>query len=116
MRRDDCRGLITAELAVGILSAMVVMIMLAWGLFLVVVQVRCIDAAAEIARQAARDDHEAVDQARAKAPAGSRIKIKTAGDVVQVEVRTKAKPLRKGLPAIELNARAEAVREPEGDQ
>ena len=67
--------MVTAELAVATLAALVIMLLLSWGIYLMVVQVRCIDTAGEVARQAARGDDAAVARARREAPAGARVKI-----------------------------------------
>ena len=48
--------MVTAELAVATLAALVVMLLLSLGVYLMVVQVRCIDTAGEVARQAARGE------------------------------------------------------------
>ena len=50
-----------------------------WGIYLVVTQLRCVDAAAAIARQAARGDTSAVAKAKAAAPSEATIAIESAG-------------------------------------
>ena len=69
IRRRDARGMVTAELAVTTLAAFAVLTMMCWGIYLVVTQLRCVDAAAAVARQAARDDDSAVVKAKAGAKA-----------------------------------------------
>ena len=61
--------MVTAELAVTILTAFTLLIMMSWGVYLVVLQLRCTDVAAAVARQVARNDKAAADRARAQAPA-----------------------------------------------
>ena len=72
-RSCDGRGMVTAELAVTTLSAFTLLVMLCWGISLVVIQLRCIDTAAAVARQAARGDEAGVAHARSQAPAGAKI-------------------------------------------
>ena len=48
--------MVTAELAVAISAAVIVMVMLCWGIFLLVLQLRLVDTAGAVARQAARGD------------------------------------------------------------
>ncbi|MDN5763568.1 MAG: hypothetical protein L0H41_14795, partial [Microlunatus sp.] len=74
--------------------------------------VRCIDTAAEVARQAARGDQAAVARARKEAPAGTKVRISASEALVRVEVRVVARPLASGLVAVPLVARAEVVPEP----
>ena len=62
IRAKDGRGLVTAELAVTTLAAFAVLTMMCWGIYLVVTQLRCVDTAAAVARQAARGDTTAVGQ------------------------------------------------------
>ena len=52
----DGQGMVTAELAVTTLAAFALLTTMCWGIYLVVTQLRCVDAAAAIARQAARID------------------------------------------------------------
>lgn len=105
--------MVTAELAVATLAALAVMLLLSWGIYLMVMQVRCIDTAAEVARQAARHDDAAVQRARREAPPGARIAIDRNDAVVKVEVTVVAKPLAADLAAVPLRATAEVVPEPE---
>lgn len=105
--------MVTAELAVATLAALVILLLLSWGLYLMVVQVRCIDTAAEVARQAARGDDAAVARARREAPAGARVQISRGPGLVRVQVSVVARPLTARLVGVPLRARAEVVPEPE---
>ena len=58
--RRSGRGMVTAELSVSILTALALLTMMCWAIYLVVLQLRCIDTASEVARQAARGDRAAV--------------------------------------------------------
>jgi hypothetical protein len=112
IRAHDGRGMVTAELAVTTLAAFAVLTMMCWGIYLVVTQLRCVDAAAAIARQAARADTTAVGKAKAAAPSGATISIDKGPSLVTVTVRVKARPLGRWLPAVPLEARAQVVPEP----
>ena len=104
--------MVTAELAVTTLAAFAVLTMMCWGIYLVVTQLRCVDAAAAIARQAARSDEAGVSKARASAPAGASIAIDTRPGWITVVVRVRARPLGRWLVAVPLEARAQVIPEP----
>ena len=112
IKARDARGMVTAELAVTTLAAFAVLIMMCWGIYLVVTQLRCVDAAAAIARQAARGDTVGVGKAKAAAPSGATIVIDERPSLVTVTVRVKARPLGRWLVAVPLDARAQAIPEP----
>ena len=80
------RGMVTAELAIGILSATMVAICLAWAINLLVVHTECADAAAQIARAEARGDAPAAAEARGHVPNGSTINVDASGSQVLVTV------------------------------
>lgn len=109
--RSD-RGVVTVEFAVAIIAALVTLGMLLWGVFLTVVQIRCVDTAAEVARQAARGDKAAVEAASNDAPQGAQIKITNNGGRIVVEVKVLVEPMAKGLPKVPLHAKAEVLLEP----
>jgi hypothetical protein len=117
------RGMVTAELAVATLAAGGMLIMLCWGIFLMSVQLRCIDSAAEVARQIARGDDAAATAARGRAPEGAAFEINRSSELVTVGVRVAVRPFAfrsgaapaaSGLPAVSLNAEARVVPEPGG--
>jgi hypothetical protein len=112
IRARDGRGMVTAELAVTTLAAFVMLTMMCGSIYLVVTQLRCVDAAAAVARQAARGDDTAVVKARAGAPSGATITIDKHPSLVTVTVRVKARPLGRWLVAVPLVARAHVVPEP----
>jgi hypothetical protein len=111
-RARDGRGMVTAELAVTTLAAFALLTMMCWGIYLVVIQLRCVDAAAAVARQSARGDITAVGKAKAAAPSGATISIDKRPSLVTVTVGVKARPLGRWLPAVPLEARAQVVPEP----
>ncbi len=106
------RGMVTAELAVTTLAAFAVLTMMCWGIYLVVTQLRCVDAAAAVARQAARADAAAVAKAKAGAPTGATIMIEKRPNLVTVTVRVRARPLGRWMAAVPLEARAQVIPEP----
>jgi hypothetical protein len=106
------RGMVTAELAVTTLAAFAVLTMMCWGIYLVVTQLRCVDAAAAVARQAARADAATVAKAKAGAPTGATIMIDKRPNLVTVTVRVRARPLGRWMAAVPLDARAQVVPEP----
>jgi Flp pilus assembly protein TadG len=104
----------TAELAVVLLTLVLI---IAAGLSMVSVvlaQVRCVDAAREGARAAARG--ESVEVARAAAaraaPGATSVDIVTTGDEVQVTVSARAGRVGGLLPTFRVTATAAVLREP----
>jgi len=106
------RGMVTAELAVAISAAVIVMVMLCWGIFLLVLQLRLVDTAGAVARQAARGDRAGVERAQAAAPSGARIVIQSGTSSTRVTAQLQADPFGPMLPPVRLNARAEVTNEP----
>ena len=106
------RGIVTAAQAVTTLAAFAVLTMMCWGIYLVVTQLRCVDAAAAVARQAARADAAAVAKAKAGAPTGAAIMIDKRPNLVTVTVRVRARPLGRWMAAVPLEARAQVIPEP----
>jgi hypothetical protein len=104
--------MVTAELAVTTLAAFALLTMMCWGIYLVVTQLRCVDAAAAVARQAARADDAAVATAKAGAPSGAVITIEKRPNLVTVTVHVTARPLGRWLAAVPLEAHANVVPEP----
>ena len=112
-RPRDGRGMVTAELAVTTLSAFTLLVMMCWGIALVILQLRCIDTAAAVARQTARGDEAGVAHARSQAPAGATVTVQQRPSLVTVSVRVTARPLADWLVAVPLQARAQVVPEPD---
>lgn len=106
------RGVVTAEFAMALLAATVVAVVLMWAVLLLVIQLRCIDSAEEIARQVARGDDAMVAAARRDAPLGAQVSQQVEGAVVVIRVRVDARPLRGLLPSIPVHAEARALKEP----
>lgn len=110
LREDTGSVTVEAAIALGALAAAVALCV--GAIFAAVTQVRCIDAAREAARLAARGDRAAAEPtARQVAPEGANIAVRyEAGRVIAVV--TAEVPL---LPALELRAEAVAAREPGED-
>lgn len=106
--------MVTAELAVSTLAALALLTMMCWGIYLVVMQMRCIDTAGEVARQAARGDDVGVRRAEHDAPTGARVQVTTGRQVTSVQVRLAARPFAHWLVAVPLHAEAKVDTEPEG--
>ena len=106
--------MVTAELAVTTLAAFTLLVMLCWGISLLVIQLRCIDTAAAVARQSARGDEAGVAHARRKAPRGATVAVQRRPGLVTVTVRVAARPLADWLVTVPLRASAEVVPEPGG--
>jgi hypothetical protein len=102
---------VTAEIALGTLGLAVVIFGLI-GLFAtVIMQIRCVDAAAEIARQASRGDHVAMAQVQDGLPERAKVTAVNTGDVVHVHVDVPMSPWGQWLPSITVSAEAESRRE-----
>jgi hypothetical protein len=86
----------------------VVLVLCVSGLMAVSMQVRCVDAAREAARLAARGDGSASDAARGIAPAGAAVALRDDGDLVVATVTARSAL----LPGITVAAEAVAAVEP----
>ena len=122
-RRNGERGMVTAELAVATLAAGALLAALNWGVFMITLQLRCIDSAAAVARQAARGDAAAVAAAKARAPLGATFEVMRTADLVTVHVVLQVQPFRfgaasstswptTGFGTVSLRAEANVVPEP----
>jgi hypothetical protein len=105
----------TAEVAVA-LPALVVLV--AAGMTAVSVltaQLRCVDAAREAARAAARGEDAAIVRSLAErsGPDGSDVQMTSGGQEVEVTVSAEADSVGGLLPAVRVQASAVALREPE---
>lgn len=81
------------------------------GVSAVSMQVRCVDAAREAARLAARgDESSAVDAARRIAPVGARVQVHHDGDFLVATVVAHSRL----LPSLDIGAKAVSAAEPRG--
>ena len=108
--RHRRRGMVTAELAVGLLVAVLVTMMGAWTVNLIAVEATCRDVATQVARQMARGDEDAAAAAGRRAPSGASVDVNRAGDEVRVLVRVDRSLGRIG--PVRLAGTAVAVLEP----
>ncbi|MRH90471.1 pilus biosynthesis protein TadE [Nocardia sp. SYP-A9097] len=98
----------TVEAAIALAALVAVLVLCVGALLAVSAQVRCVDAAREAARLAARgEEAKAVPAGQRVAPPNASITLRTEGELVVAVVRVRA-PL---LP-LTLHAEAVAVREP----
>ncbi len=105
----DDRGGVTVEAAFAVAALIAVAVLGVGGLAAVSMQVRCLDAAREAARLAARgDDRAAIETARRASPDGATVEVRRDGGRVVARVRVPA-PL---LPGITVGAEAVAAPEP----
>jgi hypothetical protein len=112
-RRDG--GMATAELAVVLPALVLVVAAALTAVSVLLAQLRCVDAAREGARAAARGESaEVVRSAAARvAPAAAAVDIRPDGDAVRVTVSATAGRGDGLLPTFRVTATAVALREPE---
>ncbi|WP_042404883.1 TadE family type IV pilus minor pilin [Streptacidiphilus carbonis] len=109
-------GFVTAETAVALPVLVLLTGVLVWGVLVGAAQLRCVDAAREAARAAARGDPQGrvLDVARNAGPLGASVSVSEGGDTVSVRVSATARAPGGlgGLLAVDVAATASAVREP----
>lgn len=99
------------EAAFAIATLVVVLVLCLAGITAVSMQVRCVDAAREAARLAARgDERSAVAAARRIAPGGAQVAVHRDGDFLVATVVAHSKV----LPTLDIRARAVSAAEPSG--
>lgn len=86
----SARGMVTAELAVGLIAAVLIAAMLSWVISLVGLHIRCIDTAGAMARQYARGDEAAAASIRSAGPAGAAVSVSRTADLIRVGVKVQA--------------------------
>ncbi|MGC3954657.1 MAG: TadE family type IV pilus minor pilin [Propionicimonas sp.] len=104
--------MVTAELGMASLVLAVAVVVVAWLVAVLGLLFRCQSTAWEVARQEARGDRAAVQQARDGAPAGARVGVSRSGDQVRVVVELAAQPWAGWLPVVPLTAQAVTRLEP----
>jgi hypothetical protein len=94
---------------VGIAALVAVLVLCLAGITAVSMQVRCVDAAREVARLAARgDDRSAVAAARGIAPGGAAVRVRRDGEIVVATVTARSDL----LPALVISATGISAMEP----
>lgn len=108
-RLVDDSGASTVEAAFALAALVSVLVLCLAGITAVSAQIRCVDAAREAARLAARGDASAVIAVvRQIAPDGAAVRLRSEGDVVVASVT--ARPVL--LPGMAITAEAVSVVEP----
>ncbi len=101
----------TAELAVGLPALALMLIAGLTAIQAVTTQLRCVDAAREAVRAAARGEPGRAAGER-EAPPGATVTISTGPDIVRASVTSTVRPLGPYLPSITVRADAAAAVEP----
>jgi hypothetical protein len=97
------------EAAIGVVTLVSVLVLCLAGVTAVSMQIRCIDAAREAARLAARgDERSAVSTARRIAPSGAVVQLRGDGDFVVATVTARSAL----LPALDITATGVSAAEP----
>ena len=105
------QGSATAELAAALPVLVVLLLIGLTGVDATLAKLRCVDAAREAARVAARGESgEAA--ARRVAPDGATLSVRVEGDVVRVVVQVRVRPFGPRLPGIAVGGSAVAAVEP----
>ena len=112
-RRDD--GVATAEVAVALPVLVMLVAAAMTAVSVLTAQLRCVDAAREAARAAARGESAAVVRSLAErsGPDGADVQVASGGREIQVTVSAVADPIGGLLPSFRVHADAVALREPE---
>lgn len=108
--RDE--GMATAELAVALPVLMLLVLTAVYAVQVAGTRVRCLDAAREAARAAARGDPTAAAVARAVLP-GSSVTLRRRSRTVTATVTIRLRPLGSGLPPVLVTEQVTAHTEPE---
>lgn len=112
MKRNE-RGMVTVELAIASLILVAVAAGMIGVFGVVVAQVRCIDAAAEIARQTSRGDQSAVERITRNTPPNSRVTtVRTTTGMVEVTVTAPVKLMPGWVVTVDVSGRATIPLEP----
>lgn len=102
--------MVSVELGVGFVMAAVLTALLVGASLLGVAQATAAEASAQLARQAARGDDEALREARERVPRSARVELERQPNGVHAEVTMPVQLLRLGT--VEVSARAWAAYEP----
>lgn len=113
-RRVDDGGSVTIEAAIALSVVVIVLAMCLAGIGCAIGEIRCVDAAREAARLAARGDGDQAAEVVARlAPTEASLNLRVDGDTVIATVT--AAPVGGLLPAVRLTATAVAAKEPTAD-
>ncbi|MGW6036732.1 TadE family type IV pilus minor pilin [Gordonia terrae] len=106
----DESGMVTVEAAYAIAAIVVTVLIAVGAIAAVTTQIRCTDAAREVARLSAAGDSSAREAARRLVGDAARLSISASDENVVVEVRSEVAM----LPGLTMSARAVAAKEPTG--
>ena len=119
--RSAERGTVTAELAVALPVLVVLLVAALTAVSAVTTQMRCVDAAREAVRAAARGEADGADLGRNVAPEGATVTVQeddvatpNDGGTVRAVVSAPVRPLGPWFPAPTVTVTAVAAREPGG--
>jgi endonuclease YncB( thermonuclease family) len=107
--------MVTAETAMAVPSLLLVAAFLLTAVGAVVTRERCLDAARETVRAAARGESDPDRIGQRVAPANAGITLTTDGDTITARVTAPVKPFGVRLPGLNVEESATAVREDTGD-
>ena len=105
-KKANQRGWVSVEMAFAALGIGLAAVFLVGVIGAGLTQIRCHDAAAEIARQAARDDLGAVQQIKDRLSETSTVQISRDGDDVVVSVSMDMRPWGPWLPSFQVHSTA----------
>jgi hypothetical protein len=103
--------MVSAEIAFASLAVAAFLYLVVGLCGVVFAQLRCTDAATEIARQTARDDTAAVTRAENALPTGATVWTFEQDGVVQVHIDLTIRPWGRRLPAVTVSADAQTLKE-----
>lgn len=103
--------MVTAELAFGSLFVAGFLVVVAWVIAVLMTWTACQNIAAEVARQEARGDVRASEQAKRSAPPGAVVSVDRDGTLVRVRVSLDARPWADWLPSVPVQASASVTAE-----
>lgn len=101
----------TAEMAVALPVLMLLILTAIYAVQVMGMRVRCLDAAREVARAAARGDPRATQIGREVLP-GSAVSIRRSATAVTAVVSIRLQPLGSDLPAVTVREQVTAATEP----
>jgi Flp pilus assembly protein TadG len=107
-------GMATAEMAAALPVLMLLVLTAVYAVQVAGMRVRCLDAAREVARAAARSDPRAAAVGRAVLP-GASVAVRRSSSTVSAVVTVRLHPLGGGLPAVTITEQVTAATEPSLD-
>ena len=117
VRSRQDKGAVTAETAIALPVLVVLLLAGLWAVGVVMANIRCVDAARDVARAVARGEPagEAQRIGEQAAPPGATVRISRAGSDVRVVVSAAVDldwALLKGLPSVDVEGHATVQAEP----